>query len=937
MSDDPTYGLVPDSFVDALSSSRSNDQIFDLGSAAVDDDAFYDFVVYQTFFDAHGLIKTFDVDEDERSAAFVATIMDSLCDDPEMGFPSSSDPDVIERRAKIQPWGVRVVNYALQIGREYLWRGDWSSDEEFASYIAGGFVDLLFTRWELFEHLFWYQMDAVVNTVLQRIELAGFHSWSNPPIAGVDGITFLPQWGCACLDLGDIIQQAERIVEARTEPLSVHGTRPLSLGHPVVNFGLRIVYRQQWRSVGNQHGDIIRTVPLGPKQTERVSIRQLKRNRVTRDMESSISQEGVAESVTTVKDSAEIVEEASKTLNLYVDQDTRGGFNCGLWNIGGTTKFGASEQSNNLSRETKSRISDAMQRTSSRVTKDMKVAVSTEFEAEFEAERSSELANPNDEIAITYVYQKLLKQYAVSTYLAEVEPVVFVTEDVPSDRNITDEWIRMNSAAIRAVLLDASLADALDLVVNSDDADGDTDYATALSDALKAAATAIGPSTDGQRSLQFGNAVETYRQVMNDARAYRERDTSSRLKRARLREHVCENVLHYMRSVWSREAVDSRMRRFRGILSPTEFDLVVDDQIDPLAADAGVQIEGHWRFNPSLSTWSSVADLIDPVGPVGFNENSAVYRLGAGASAHRLDELFQFHKLAYSTSARFLVNRVSGVPFINIDAESFYPHRVRPGTYFVSITKEFSFHNRGAPASLEARRAVSPCESESVPVTSLGSPYGEAAEGFLVDSSLLLTVGYEIGADIAGEPPHAAEATFRLDVLPPEIRDPELDEIELRNPLISGPGSSEALSARFTDEVVNEMFKLLPGLRHLWLERSGAHDADDEAVHVDDAEDVAESLWESSTPAAQHLLIRYYHEYLLRKRHVRFVVVDTNNVVLNIHAGTGSALEPFKRAHRVLDVKSAALDLIRRDKMLKHDDTTDPDIDRMVIVRRERE
>ncbi len=52
-----------------------------------------------------------------------------------------------------------------------------------------------------------------------------------------------------------------------------------------INLGLRLVYRQEWRYLGNQRGEVIRTIPLGPKQVERVSTKVVRRTQTTKTSE----------------------------------------------------------------------------------------------------------------------------------------------------------------------------------------------------------------------------------------------------------------------------------------------------------------------------------------------------------------------------------------------------------------------------------------------------------------------------------------------------------------------------------------------------------------------------------------------------------------------------------------------------------------------------
>ena len=82
-----------------------------------------------------------------------------------------------------------------------------------------------------------------------------------------------------------------------------------------------------------------------------------------------------------------------------------------------------------------------------------------------------------------------------------------------------------------------------------------------------------------------------------------------------------------------------------------------------------------------------------------------------------------------------------------------------------------------------------------------------------------------------------------------------------------------------------------------------------------------------------------YAEYLFRKEMTRRFLVDSNNLLIDIEPGTGSALEPFKLAHRSVDVGKALaerdrlqLENERRRALLAQERLGDPDIERVTIV-----
>jgi exonuclease V gamma subunit len=83
----------------------------------------------------------------------------------------------------------------------------------------------------------------------------------------------------------------------------------------------------------------------------------------------------------------------------------------------------------------------------------------------------------------------------------------------------------------------------------------------------------------------------------------------------------------------------------------------------------------------------------------------------------------------------------------------------------------------------------------------------------------------------------------------------------------------------------------------------------------------------------------HYAEYLFRKEMSRRFLVDSDNLLIDIEPGTGSALEPFKLAHRSVDVSRAMaerdrllLENERRRALLAEQRLGDPDIERVTMI-----
>src|SRR6476661_4566173 len=132
-----------------------------------------------------------------------------------------------------------------------------------------------------------------------------------------------------------------------------------------------------------------------------------------------------------------------------------------------------------------------MEKTASRMKRDTKVTVSTEQEETFEETRASELTNPNDEIAVTYLYHRLQQRYWVSTEVAAVDSLVFVPEPLPGWSEIDETWIREHGDIIAAALLDPECAPVL-AAIRKEPADLEYSPTAVFSNAADAGIAAAG-------------------------------------------------------------------------------------------------------------------------------------------------------------------------------------------------------------------------------------------------------------------------------------------------------------------------------------------------------------------------------------------------------------------------------------------------------------
>jgi hypothetical protein len=586
------------------------------------------------------------------------------------------------------------------------------------------------------------------------------------------------------------------------------------------NVGIALTYRQTWRLLGTQPGEIVKTIPLGPGQKEKVATKITRRRKANRTMSTSTESESSTEESDTTKDSTEILLEATNTKEHggKVQIDVGGVASFG---IGGSASAHMNESESETTKGTTSGLSEAMRKTAQRIKRESKASVVTESEFGFEEESSSEISNPNDEIAVTYCYHTLQRQYEVHTRLAEVRNCVFVAEALPLPHEIGAEWVRRHDYIIARVLLDDSfIATLTELSTETDDPEHESvnygDMLTKAEDSFASFSVDGLGGGDGAGGLSIPDIYsEPQRLHDQHLRDEANRDRENRLRRVRrnrLFQHIRQNILHYCRAIWLAEDVDQRLLRYRKEARTVPLVWTADN----VAADESLDAK---QFEPA-DVEVPLTDVIDQSGPIGTMGNYLVFALRS-ESHGALEAL------------------------VTMDAAN--------GTLTLPLQDVLDL---------------------------LRAPFSDS-RGTLVDP---------------------ARGTFA-------------DAAD--NALTADPD----LLSKMDDKLVRAILSHLPELR------DGRLGSDGQVLR-----DSADAL---STPFTRE----QYVDYLMRRAATRRFLVDSNNLYLSLHRGAGTALEPFKRAHRYIDVLKAAEE--RRELALRNarreslkDDATafDPDIAKVIVV-----
>jgi hypothetical protein len=647
-----------------------------------------------------------------------------------------------------------------------------------------------------------------------------------------------------------------------------------------VLFGLQVVHRQSWQLQGYGRGELVRSIPLGPREVQKVSVKVVTRDKYGRTLEEGSSYETNKETATTDKQTRDDVAETSEKLNMHAEAEVSGGY--GPF-IQAKVSGGIASDMANSSRTTQNRLNETMEKSASRMKRDSKVVVSTEGERTYQVDRASELVNPNDEIAVTYMYHRLQQRYWVSTRIAEVHSVVFVPERVPAPGEITEAWVARHGDALARVLLDPALAGVLNMIRKEP-----TGMGPSQSDAFgRAAEAAIGAATNFRTYTGQGTMPD----FLASGVAYLERDlerrTASNADATRrnhqsdaLLRHIRRNILHYMRAIWRAEDFDQRMQRYSRLRVPVEWTFVPN--VPPAAGTTPTPLQAEGFFVPAYpGDVRRLTDVIDPIGPIGYLFNCAVYRL---RDDNRIANAHQALAWLRSAYARFDV------------ATS-----VSAGAG-VTVRQAVAVSPREFAAQWELRWNAGAWQGQvgATWTAALARPDGSIEHA-----------GVRLWLD--GTPAASARVTVTLRVTA-EVEDPQVRFAKLAQPL--PPPADEP--RQFTGEVLRAMAQALPLLRRAL---GGAVD------------------WAALTAEQKRSVREHWHQWIVMRRSGRLVPIETSNVVLDLEASSTPILEPFKRLHRYIDVmreyetvRRMSLENERRRALLDLGRLGDPEIERVTLV-----
>jgi hypothetical protein len=231
-----------------------------------------------------------------------------------------------------------------------------------------------------------------------------------------------------------------------------------------VNFGVLATYRQAWESQSYQVGDLVSTIPLAPKEIRRYTTRTVdKKSRAVKEVDDNLTVQRTDTS-DTGRTESEIIEKAQKKSNFQLTANETFG-NDQAWQVQAGQVVGGSQEKE--SQNTKRSFHESVRKSAQEYRQQHRTEIDTTSSSESEETTFHEIQNPNDELAVTYLFYELQRTYRLREHLHRLTPVILVANEVPAPHEVDDAWLVAHDWILRRALLDDSFRPALDYLTRS--------------------------------------------------------------------------------------------------------------------------------------------------------------------------------------------------------------------------------------------------------------------------------------------------------------------------------------------------------------------------------------------------------------------------------------------------------------------------------------
>ncbi len=230
-----------------------------------------------------------------------------------------------------------------------------------------------------------------------------------------------------------------------------------------VNFGLVVTYREQLTPVMYQPGALVKSIPLAPMEERKYSVKVTRNEKRTHKEARKNNQSLTSEQGASAKVEAEIMKKAQTKTTFGLNAE--GDYDIGISSGKATTTFGV--EATGESAQNRKDIREMTQKAARAVAMETNLELVTETDYSQEYSESGTIRNPNDELAVTYLFYELQKRYRASEQLYRVMPVILVAQEMPLPNQITEAWVIAHDWILNRHLLDDSFRPTLLYLANN--------------------------------------------------------------------------------------------------------------------------------------------------------------------------------------------------------------------------------------------------------------------------------------------------------------------------------------------------------------------------------------------------------------------------------------------------------------------------------------
>ena len=262
------------------------------------------------------------------------------------------------------------------------------------------------------------------------------------------------------LTIADPVERLPALLEALNKKLLENYNFTIYAANPKersVNFGILNTFRQYWTPLSYQAGPLVKTIPLAPKQTQKLVItRKTVKKRTQKELENNL-RVLKQESSETNRAEQQIASKASSGTSLSMTNETKLNYEVDS----DTLTTGFKQDTAKSSEDAKKSFHEAVFKSAQEFRSEKTTEINTEETHEFESVETTEISNPNDEIAVTYLFYELQRRYRIYERLYRVRPVVLVAQEFPQPSDIDQAWLVRYDWILRRAILDDSFLETL--------------------------------------------------------------------------------------------------------------------------------------------------------------------------------------------------------------------------------------------------------------------------------------------------------------------------------------------------------------------------------------------------------------------------------------------------------------------------------------------